>query len=213
LSQGVEMNNANANTPKTEQEKRAIQKNVENAFRDVLHALRIDTEGDPNTRDTARRVAKMYVREVFSGRYDERPKITTFPNTKELDEVYTLGPIDVRSACSHHFVPIVGRLWVGVIPDKTLIGISKFARLARWIMRRPHIQEDAAVMLADELERIIEPRGLALVIKAQHLCMTWRGVEEPNVTMVNSIMRGKFMEDAKSRSEFFDIIKGQGFTR
>ena len=186
----------------------AVQAEVERAMQAVLDALLIDSAGDHNTRETAKRVAKMYVREVFAGRYTAEPVITDFPNAKALDEVYTLGPITVRSACSHHLVPITGRLWVGVLPGERVIGISKFVRLARWIMARPHIQEEAAVMLADALEQRIAPRGLALVLKAKHHCMTWRGVQETDTEMTTSIMRGAFRQEAALRAEFFKLIEG-----
>jgi GTP cyclohydrolase I len=173
----------------------------------MLRALIIDVEGDHNTNGTARRIAKMYVDEVFAGRYQPCPETTDFPNAKGLDEVYTLGPISVSSACSHHFAPIVGRLWVGVIPGDRVIGISKFARLARWVMSRPQIQEEAAVMLADEIERRIKPKGLALVIQAEHTCMTWRGIREAESKMTSSIMRGAFKTDEKARAEFLSLIR------
>lgn len=154
----------------------------------------IDTANDHNTKETARRVAKMYVDEVFKGRYHPMPKVTDFPNAKELDEIYTL-PITVRSACSHHFVPIVGQAWIGIVPSDRVIGISKFNRIVDWVMSRPHIQEEAAIMVADTIEDLIKPKGLAFVIKAQHMCMTWRGVKEPETKMVNSIVRGSFRQD------------------
>lgn len=177
----------------------------------VLSTLIIDTKNDHNTQETAKRVAKMYLREVFSGRYLPQPSITDFPNAKELDEIYTLGPIDLRSACSHHFVEIEGSVWIGILPSDRVIGISKFARLLNWIANRPHIQEEMSIMLADELESLIKPKGLAVVIKAKHHCMTWRGVKEKNVTMVNSVLRGEFRENSELKKEFFDIIRGQGF--
>lgn len=185
----------------------AIQAEVEVHMQRVLDALVIDTETDHNTNETAKRVAKMYVREVFSGRFEAQPKITDFPNARALDEVYTLGPITVRSACSHHLVPITGKLWIGVLPGEKVIGISKFVRLANWIMSRPHIQEEAAVMLADELEKRIKPLGLALVMDAQHQCMTWRGVKESNTTMTTSIMRGVFRDKPEARAEFMKLIE------
>jgi GTP cyclohydrolase IA len=191
-----------------DEDRAAIQHDVEAAVTQLLRALVIDTERDHNTRDTAKRVAKMYVREVFAGRYDPPPKVTDFPNAKALDQVYTLGPITVRSACSHHLVPITGQLWVGVLPSERVIGISKFVRLARWVMARPHIQEEAAVMLADELEKRIEPKGLALVMKATHHCMTWRGVQETDTVMTTSIMRGAFREHHAARDEFMRLING-----
>lgn len=186
----------------------AIQGEVEFHMQAVLDALVINTDGDHNTRETAQRVAKMYVREVFSGRYLPAPKVTDFPNAKELDEIYALGPITVRSACSHHLVPITGKLWIGVLPGEKVIGISKFVRLANWVMSRPHIQEEAAIMLADELERRIKPLGLALVMDAQHQCMTWRGVKESQTTMTTSIMRGVFRDKPEARAEFMKLIEG-----
>lgn len=185
----------------------AIQAGVEAGFAQVLNALVIDTDDDHNTRETAKRVAKMYVQEVFAGRYQPAPKITEFPNARALDEVYTLGPITIRSACSHHMVPITGKLWIGVLPSERVIGISKFVRLANWIMNRPHIQEEAAVMLADELERRISPHGLALVMAAEHQCMTWRGVKETGTVMTTSIMRGRFRENGPLRAEFMKLIE------
>jgi GTP cyclohydrolase I len=171
----------------------------------------VDTENDHNTQETAARVARMYVREVFRGRYEAPPKVTDFPNVKHLDEIYTVGPITVRSACSHHLVPITGQCWVGVKPSDRVIGLSKFNRLVEWVMARPQIQEEAAIMLADTIEGLIKPQGLAVVIKAQHQCMTWRGVKDNDTHMVTSIMRGFFREDAKARQELMSILRGQGF--
>lgn len=177
----------------------------------VLEALVIDTANDHNTRGTAKRMAKMYCREVFAGRYEPMPRVTDFPNVKHLDELYTVGPIQVRSACSHHFCPIEGQVWVGVVPSDTLIGLSKFTRLARWIAARPQIQEEAIVQLADLLETLIKPRGLAVVMKASHTCMTWRGVMEHETTMTNAVVRGLMKTDKITRDEFYRIIAAQGF--
>jgi GTP cyclohydrolase I len=188
-------------------ERAEIKRDVEAAFGEVLKALRIDTERDHNTRETAKRVARMYVDEIFRGRFHPMPKITEFPNTRKLDEVYTTGPISVRSACSHHFVPIVGECWIGVIPNENLIGLSKFNRLTEWVMARPQIQEEAAVQLTDLIESLIKPRGLAVVIRAKHMCLTLRGVKEHNCEMTTSIMRGIFRESARARNEFLELIK------
>lgn len=188
-----------------------LQEELTEKIQDMLTTLIIDTENDHNTQETAKRVAKMYLKEVFSGRYKERPSITDFPNVRDLDEIYTLGPIDLRSACSHHFVEIEGSVWIGILPSEKVIGISKFARLLNWISNRPHIQEEMSIMLADELESLIKPKGLAIVIKAKHHCMTWRGVKEKDVSMVSSVVRGAFREYPALKSEFFEIIKGQGF--
>jgi GTP cyclohydrolase I len=192
-------------------EREDLKKEIEGKMQSVFDSLIIDTANDHNTKETAKRVAKMYVDEVFKGRYHPMPKVTDFPNAKELDEIYTLGPITVRSACSHHFVPIVGQAWIGIVPSDRVIGISKFNRVVDWVMSRPHIQEEAAIMVADTIEDLIKPKGLAFVIKAQHMCMTWRGVKEPETKMVNSIVRGVFRQDPSMKKEFFDLIRAHGF--
>lgn len=184
-----------------------LQAEVEEKIKGVLESLVIDTENDHNTQETAKRVAKMYLKEVFSGRYVEPPKITEFPNAKHLDEIYTLGPITIRSACSHHLVPITGRCWIGILPNDRVIGISKFVRLVNWVMARPQIQEEATVQLADIIENLIAPRGLAIVIEAQHQCMTWRGVKESETVMTSSVMRGVFRDKPEARAEFLRLIK------
>jgi GTP cyclohydrolase I len=195
----------------SESEREQLKQEIEEKLHSLFDSLIIDTTNDHNTRETAHRVAKMYVDEVFKGRYHPMPRITDFPNAKELDEIYTLGPITVRSACSHHFVPIVGHAWVGIIPSDRVIGISKFNRIVDWVMSRPHIQEEAAVMVADIIEKLIQPKGLAFVIKAQHMCMSWRGVKEPETKMINSIVRGAFRSDPHAKKEFFDLIRAHGF--
>ena len=149
----------------------ALEAEVAGNMETLLRSLVIDTTNDHNTQGTAKRVARMFVNEVFRGRYHPQPKITEFPNAKKLNELMIVGPIDVRSACSHHFVPIMGKLWIGVLGSETanLIGLSKFSRIADWVMSRPQIQEEAVVQLADLLERAMQPDGLAIVLKANHL--------------------------------------------
>ena len=117
---------------------------VEVKMQGVLDSLVIDTERDHNTGNTARRVAKMYLNEVFNGRYVKAPTITEFPNAEHLNELMIVGPITVRSACSHHFCPVIGKIWIGVMPNEhtNVIGLSKYARLAEWVMGRPQIQEE-----------------------------------------------------------------------
>ncbi|MFM7025286.1 MAG: GTP cyclohydrolase I [Limnohabitans sp.] len=177
----------------------------------VLGSLVIDTDNDHNTSDTARRVAKMYVNEVFRGRYVKGPEITEFPNAEHLNELMIVGPITVRSACSHHFCPVIGRIWIGVLPNEhtNVIGLSKYARLAEWIMGRPQIQEEAVVQLADLIQRKTQPDGLAIVMEASHYCMAWRGVKDMDSKMINSVMRGVFLKDANLRREFLSLIPGR----
>jgi GTP cyclohydrolase I len=150
------------------------------------------------------------VREVFQGRYTPRPVLTDFPNSKQLDELYTVGPIAVRSCCAHHLVPILGEAYVGVIPGSRVVGLSKFARLAEWVLSRPQIQEEAAVQLADALEQAIEPKGLGVIIEASHLCTSWRGVRDQGQRMTTSVMRGLFRADAAARAELLACVARQG---
>jgi len=182
---------------------------VADRVRDLLHTLVIDVENDHNTRETAERVSRMYINEVFKGRYHEQPKVTSFPNAKKLDEIYTVGPMTVRSACSHHFVPIIGNVWIGIKPGSRVIGLSKFSRVADWVFSRPHIQEEAVMILADEIEKLCEPQGLGIIIKAEHYCMKLRGVKEPQCTMVNSVVRGDFRHDPSLKQEFFELVRQQ----
>ncbi len=181
---------------------------VELKMQDVLDSLVIDTENDHNTDNTARRVAKMYVNEVFRGRYVAAPTITEFPNAEHLNELMIVGPITVRSACSHHFCPVIGKIWIGVMPNEhtNVIGLSKYARLAEWIMGRPQIQEEAVVQLADLIQEKTQPDGLAIVMEDSHYCMAWRGVKDMDSKMINSVMRGVFLKDPNLRREFLSLI-------
>ena len=174
----------------------------------VLDAMVIDTANDHNTEDTARRVAKMYLREVFAGRYVKGPTVTEFPNAEHLNELMIVGPITVRSACSHHFCPVIGKIWIGVMPNEhtNVIGLSKYARLAEWIMGRPQIQEEAVIQLADLVMELTQPDGLAIVMQASHYCMAWRGVKDMDSLMINSVMRGAFLKDPNLRREFLALI-------
>lgn len=181
---------------------------VQHKMQGVLDSMVIDTAGDHNTANTARRVAKMYLNEVFNGRYVKGPTITEFPNAERLNELMIVGPITVRSACSHHFCPVIGKLWIGIMPNErtNVIGLSKYARLAEWIMGRPQIQEEAVVQLADLIQEKTKPDGLALVMEATHYCMAWRGVKDMNSKMINSVMRGVFLKDVNLRREFLALI-------
>ncbi len=186
----------------------ALLDEVEAKMQRVLESLVIDTESDHNTQGTARRVARMYLTEVFRGRYTSKPPVTEFPNVERLNELMIVGPITVRSACSHHLCPIIGRVWIGVMPNEhsNLIGLSKYARLCDWVMSRPQIQEEAVTRLADLLQERMQPDGLAVVMEADHFCMQWRGVKDTDSKMVNSVMRGSFLKDANLRREFLALL-------
>jgi GTP cyclohydrolase I len=186
----------------------ALQAEVEDKIRAVLESLVIDTHSDHNTNETAKRVAKMYLTEVFHGRYMPAPPVTEFPNAESLNELMIVGPITVRSACSHHLCPIMGRLWIGLMPNEhsNLIGLSKYSRLAEWVMSRPQIQEEAITQMAELLLDKVRPDGLAVVMEADHFCMHWRGVRDNQTKMINSVMRGSFLKDHTLRREFLSLL-------
>lgn len=188
-----------------------LQKEVSAKFKELLECMLIDVEKDHNTKGTADRVAKMFLNEVYKGRYHPMPRLTEFPNYKNLDEIFTIGPIPIRSACSHHFVPIIGNVWIGIKPKEKIIGLSKFNRVVDWIASRPHIQEELSIMIADQIQELCDPEGIGVAVKAQHLCMTWRGVKDAETQMVNSIVRGSFRENPEQKKEFMSLIKAQGF--
>jgi GTP cyclohydrolase I len=183
-----------------------LQKEVEQAMQKVLEALVIDTENDHNTNETAKRVAKMYITEVFKGRYQDCPAITYFPNAKKIDSMYVSGPITIRSCCSHHLAPFIGEAWVGVCPGEEVVGLSKFNRLIDWVFSRPQIQEEAIQQIADILEQELKPKGLGVIVRATHHCMTWRGVKDVS-KFTTSELRGCMRNNLAAREEFLDLVR------
>ena len=167
----------------------ALQEEVQVAMQAVLEALVIDTENDHNTNETAKRVAKMFIRETFGGRYVTAPRVTSFPNMG-YEGLYMSGPISVRSTCAHHFQNIVGNCWVGIMPEKEVIGLSKFNRIIQHIAERPQIQEEMTTQIADALKEYAKTEHVAVVLKAEHHCMTHRGVKEHESDMTTAIMLG-----------------------
>lgn len=189
-----------------------LQEEVAKKLEGVLESLVIDTVHDHNTQDTANRVAKMFIRETFSGRYRPTPKVTAFPNMG-YKSLYTTGPISIRSTCAHHFQNIVGRCWVGIVPDQEVIGLSKFNRIVHHICERPQIQEEMTTQIADALKQYAKTDHIAVVVKAEHHCMTMRGVREHESDMTTAIMLGAFSSDPALKKEFYDIclsMKGHG---
>ena len=189
-----------------------LQKELEEKIQGMLETLVIDTANDHNTQETARRVAKMMLRETFGGRYAPMPKVTSFPNMG-YKSMYTSGPISVRSTCAHHFQNIVGNAWVGIIPNGEVIGLSKFNRIVHHIAERPQIQEEMTTQIAEALQEYAKTTNIAVVVKAEHHCMTHRGVREHESDMTTAIMLGAFKDDPATRDEFYKIcmsMKGHG---
>jgi GTP cyclohydrolase I len=189
-----------------------LQTEVEEKFKAVLDALVIDTENDHNTQETAKRVAKMYINETFGGRYQPMPKVTAFPNMG-YKSMYTSGPISIRSTCAHHFQNIVGKCWVGIIPEDEVIGLSKFNRIIHHIAERPQIQEEMTTQITQALKEYAKTEHVAVVVKAEHHCMTHRGVKEHESDMTTAVLQGAFLDEPSVKQEFYNIclsMKGHG---
>ena len=190
----------------------ALTQEVADRIEALLQSLVIDTLNDHNTKDTGARVARMYIGEVFAGRYAPSPDLTAFPNVQSYDELYLVGPITVRSTCAHHLQNIRGNCWIGIYPGKNVLGLSKFYRLAEWIAARPQIQEEMTIQIADLLEAETVAEGIAVVVKAEHMCVTHRGVKEHASDMTTSVLRGVLRENSDTRAEFFRLLQGmKGF--
>lgn len=183
-----------------------LQKEVEESFQNVLEGLVIDTENDHNTKDSAKRIAKMYCQEIFSGRFLPAPDITDFPNVNKYDQLYITGPIPVRSVCAHHFQNIAGSCWIGIFPGDKVVGLSKFNRIVDHICSRPQIQEELTVQIADEIEKITKAAGVAVVVKAEHHCILARGVKAHDNDFTTSIVRGAFRDKKHLKEEFFTLL-------
>lgn len=182
-----------------------LQNEVQNEMQRVLSSLVIDTENDHNTKETAKRVAKMFLNETFGGRYVPEPRVTSFPNMG-YNNLYTTGPITIRSTCAHHLQNIVGKCWVGIFPEEEVIGLSKFNRLVHHIAERPQIQEEMTTQIADKLVQYAKTPNVAVVVKAEHHCMTHRGVKEHDSDMTTAVMLGKFRDDPNLKQEFYNLM-------
>lgn len=175
-------------------------------FGKVLTELGFDWQHDPSMQNTPRRWVRMMLDEVCAGSYQPPPAITTFPKAEGADQLYLVGPMTVRSLCSHHLLPVIGHAWVAVLPGARLVGLSKFARLCDWVMRRPQMQEEATAQLADEIEKLCQPQAVAVTVDATHLCMTYRGVKHEDSRMITSVMRGEFLRNASLKAEALRLI-------
>jgi len=177
------------------------------AFEGVLDALLIDRENDPNSRGTARRLAKMYFNEIMSGRYDSRPDATAFPNDSEdRYEGMLVVRSELRSMCSHHHQPVSGVAYIGIIAAQKLIGLSKYTRIAQWCARRGTLQEELAIDIAREIQRATESDNVGVYIEAEHGCCINRGIMAHSSLTQTTVLRGAFLKDASTKKEFFDNV-------
>lgn len=196
---------ANGNKYKDVTEKKKMINNMITKFEEILNIMDLDLS-DQQIKDTPERIAKSWINDYFCGCYNEEPKITVFDNENKIDSMVFVGPIDIKSTCSHHFAPFSGRCFVSYVPNDDIIGISKFSRIIKFFMRRPQIQEELTQQIADYIQEKLKPKGVAVYMSASHSCMRARGVEESNSWMDTSDTRGCFRDEPETRKEFFDMI-------
>lgn len=205
-SLGYPLFDANGNMPVTQEEREEMMARAEEKFIELFDILRID-RNDPNSTDTPRRLAKMWVMELFKGRYEPPPAPTVFPNRKQVDELVISKNNTVMSVCSHHWQTISGVCTIGYLPGDKVIGLSKMSRIVDWFSRRGQIQEELGEQIADYIESLIRPKALGVVIKSRHYCMIARGVseDEEKSLMITSVMRGLLATDFNLRNEFLKL--------
>ena len=193
-----------------EENKKLLIDEAATAFEGVLDALLIDRENDPNSKGTAKRLAKMYFNEVMSGRYDEAPNATAFPNDSEdRYEGMLVVRSELRSMCSHHHQPVSGVAYVGIIAAQKLIGLSKYTRIAQWCARRGTLQEELCNDIAREIIKATDSENVAVYIEMTHGCVENRGVMAHNSLTQTTVLKGAFLSDPGTKKEFFDNIQLQ----
>src|SRR5690349_13737627 len=191
--------------PMEESERAAMTALAARKIEELFDVLRIDHRNDHNTRDTPSRVAKMFVEETLRGRFTAPPKITEFENAEGYDQLIVTGPLEVRSTCAHHLMPIYGHAYIGVLPSKdgSVIGLSKYDRIVDHFSARLQIQEELVKQIGNFIMEKTQPRGLAVRISAVHMCKTHRGIRASHASrMVNTAMYGEMLADAALKTEF-----------
>jgi GTP cyclohydrolase IA len=198
---------ANGNIPLSNEEQLEMIKRLESKFTEVMEILRI-SRNDPNSAISNKRIARMLVNELMSGRYQPPPNCTVFPNRKKVDELIISKGIEVMSVCSHHWQPITGVCSIGYVPGDYVLGLSKFSRIVNWFSRRGQIQEELGEQIADYICSLIKPKALGVIIKARHYCIIARGVRgsEDKSIMVTSVMRGYLANNLNLRNEFLKLL-------
>lgn len=190
-------------------EKDLLIKELESKFQEVLDCLIIDTENDPNSRDTSKRLAKMYINELMAGRYSPRPNVTSFPNEgSDRFEGMLVVRAEITSMCSHHHQPVKGVAYIGLIPTGRVIGLSKYVRIAQWCARRGQLQEDLVNQIAKEIMKATDTENVAVYIQATHGCMEHRGVMAHSSLTQTTVVHGLFHNDSV-KAEFYNNVKMQ----
>ena len=194
----------------SEDEKQKLIDEAVPAFENVLQSLIIDTKTDPNSRDTARRMAKMYINEIMSGRYDPMPNPSAFPNYIENGyEGMLVVRSELKSVCSHHHQPVSGVAYIGIIAGPKLLGLSKYTRIAQWCARRGTLQEELNVMIADQIQQTTGSEHVGVYVQATHGCCENRGIKAHSSLTQTTVLRGAFKNDPGTKKEFMDNVKLQ----
>lgn len=197
-----------------EEEKRILIDEVTERFEAVLDSLLIDRHNDPNSQETGRRLAKMYINEIMSGRYNPIPKVTSFPNVgpKAYHGMLVVRS-EIRSVCSHHHQPVSGVCYIGIVPNEEVIGLSKYTRIAQWCARRGTLQEELCMDISAEIMKATNSEDVAVHIMATHGCCENRGIMAKSSLTQTTVLNGKFWND-EPRKEFFENIKmNQDFSK
>lgn len=194
----------------TEEDKTALIDEITERFEGVLDSLVIDRHTDPNSQGTARRLAKMYVHEIMSGRYEPAPAATAFPNDgPDAYKGMLVVRSELRSMCSHHHQPVSGVAYIGIIPNGKVIGLSKYTRIAQWCARRGTLQEELCNDIAREIQKATNSKDVAVYIQATHGCCENRGIMAHSSLTQTTVLRGRFIEDQSTKNEFFENVKLQ----
>ena len=193
-----------------EGDKQALIEEAIPAFENVLQKLLIDTETDPNSKDTARRMAKMYINEIMSGRYDVMPNPSAFPNYIEGGyEGMLVVRSELTSLCSHHHQTVKGVAYIGIIAGPKLLGLSKYTRIAQWCARRGTLQEELNVMIANAIQEQTGSEHVGVYVQATHGCCENRGIKAHSSLTQTTVLRGAFKDDPATKKEFIDNVKLQ----
>ena len=194
----------------SEADKTVLINEATEAFESVLDALLIDRETDPNSKGTARRLAKMYYNEIMGGRYDPAPDCTAFPNdSADRYEGMLVVRSELRSMCSHHHQPVSGVAYIGIIAANKLIGLSKYTRIAQWCARRGTLQEELCNDIAKEIMRATDSENVGVYLRMTHGCCENRGIMAHDSSTTTTVLRGAFNQDAGTKKEFFDTLSLQ----
>ena len=208
------LGNEAVDAPLSPADKAAMTTAVASKVEELFEVLKIDYRSDHNTRDTPDRVARMLIDETLRGRYDSLPEITEFENVALYDQLIVVGPIDLRSTCAHHLMPIYGHAIIGILPQKDgkIIGLSKYDRIVDYFASRLQIQEELVMQIGNYIEEISKPRGLAVRISAVHMCRTHRGVRTSHEgRMVSSAFFGELRDSPEAKGQF--LLECQGLER